>query len=196
VVIMKKTLENLTKAFIGESQARNRYTLYSKIAKKEDYLQIADIFITTADNEREHAKWLFRMIQDLRKEAGDVEAINVEAEAPLIMGSTAENLIAAIAGEHYENSEMYPEFADVAEDEGLDEVAVKLRAIGRAEEHHEARYKQLLNVVESGTVYEKDHEVQWLCTKCGYVHTATKPPLECPACKHGTKYYQILCEEY
>ncbi len=193
---MKKTLENLTKAFIGESQARNRYTLYSKIAKKEDYLQIADIFLTTADNEREHAKWLFRMIQDLRKEAGDVEAINVEAEAPLIMGSTAENIIAAIAGEHYENSEMYPEFADVAQEEGLDEVAVKLRAIGRAEEHHEARYKQLLNVVESGTVYEKDHEVQWLCTKCGYVHTAKKPPLQCPACKHGTKYYQILCEEY
>ena len=155
VFIMKKTLENLTKAFIGESQARNRYTLYSKIAKKEGYVQISDIFLTTADNEREHAKWLFRMIQDLKKEFGDVEQISVEAEAPLIMASTDENLIAAIAGEHYENSEMYPEFADVADEEGLDDIAVRLRAIGRAEEHHEERYKRLLFTVETETVLEK-----------------------------------------
>ena len=193
---MKKTLENLSKAFIGESQARNRYTLYSKIAKNEGYIQISDIFLITADNEREHAKWLFRIIQDLKKEFGDVDAVTVEAEAPLVMASTSENIKAAIAGEHYENSEMYPGFADVADDEGLDDVAVRLRAIGRAEEHHEARYKQLLDIVESGTVLEKDHEVDWVCTKCGYVHTAVKPPLKCPACDHESKYYEILCEEY
>ena len=193
---MKKTLENLSKAFIGESQARNRYTLYSKIAKNEGYVQISDIFLITADNEREHAKWLFRIIQDLKKEFGSVDAITVEAEAPLVMATTPENIKAAIAGEHYENSEMYPGFADVADDEGLDDVAVRLRAIGRAEEHHEARYKKLLDIVESDTVLEKDHEVKWVCTKCGYVHTAVKPPLKCPACDHPSKYYEILCEEY
>jgi rubrerythrin len=193
---MKKTLENLSKAFIGESQARNRYTLYSKIAKNEGYVQISDIFLITADNEREHAKWLFRMIQDLKKEFGDVDAVTVEAEAPLVMATTPENIKAAIAGEHYENSEMYPGFADVADNEGLDDVAVRLRAIGKAEEHHEARYKKLLDILESGTVLEKDHEVKWVCTKCGYVHTATQPPLKCPACDHASKYYEILCEEY
>jgi rubrerythrin len=193
---MKKTLENLSKAFIGESQARNRYTLYSKIAKNEGYVQISDIFLITADNEREHAKWLFRMIQNLKKEFGDVDAVTVEAEAPLVMTTTPENIKAAIAGEHYENSEMYPGFADVADAEGLDDVAVRLRAIGKAEEHHESRYKKLLDIVESGTVLEKDHEVKWVCTKCGYVHTAAKPPLKCPACDHASKYYEILCEEY
>jgi len=193
---MKKTLENLSKAFIGESQARNRYTLYSKIAKNEGYVQISDIFLIIADNEREHAKWLFRMIQNLKKEFGDVDAVTVEAEAPLVMATTPENIKAAIAGEHYENSEMYPGFADVADAEGLDDVAVRLRAIGKAEEHHEARYKKLLDIVESGTVLEKDHEVKWVCTKCGYVHTAAKPPLKCPACDHASKYYEILCEEY
>ena len=193
---MKKTLENLTKAFIGESQARNRYTLYSKIAKNEGYVQISDIFLTTADNEREHAKWLFRMIQDLKKDFGNVEEVTVEADAPLIMASTPENLISAIAGEHYENSEMYPEFADVADEEGLDDIAVRLRAIGHAEEHHEARYKQLLNIVEEGTVLKKDTEKEWLCSKCGYVHTGLTPPDKCPACDHPTKYYQILTEEY
>lgn len=105
---MKRTLENLTKAFIGESQARNRYTFYAKIAKKEGFEQISEIFLTTADNEREHAKWLFRLINDLRKEAGeDLSSILVDAEAPLTLGTTDENLIAAIEGEHYENSEMY-----------------------------------------------------------------------------------------
>ena len=193
---MKKTLENLSKAFIGESQARNRYTLYSKIAKNEGYVQISDIFLITADNEREHAKWLFRMIQNLKKEFGDVDAVTVEAEAPLVMATTPENIKAAIAGEHYENSEMYPGFADAADAEGLDDVAVRLRAIGKAEEHHESRYKKLLDIVESGTVLEKDHEVKWVCTKCGYVHTAAKPPLKCPACDHASKYYEILCEEY
>ena len=194
---MKKTLENLSKAFIGESQARNRYTFYSKTAKKEGYEQLADIFLVTADNEREHAKWLFRLIQELKEDSGeDLEALTVEAEAPLVLGTTADNLIAAIAGEHYEYSEMYPEFADVAEEEGLEDIAVRLRAIGRAEEHHEERYKKLLGEVEAGTMFKKDEEVKWLCRKCGYVHTGMEPPEKCPACDHPTKYYEILCEQY
>jgi rubrerythrin len=194
---MKKTLENLSKAFIGESQARNRYTLYSKTAKKEGYEQLADIFLVTADNEREHAKWLFRLIQELKEDSGeDLEALTVEAEAPLVLGTTADNLIAAIAGEHYEYSEMYPEFADVAEEEGLEDIAVRLRAIGRAEEHHEERYKKLLGEVEVGTMFKKDEEVKWICRKCGYVHTGMEPPEKCPACDHPTKYYEILCEQY
>jgi rubrerythrin len=194
---MKKTLENLSKAFIGESQARNRYTLYSKTAKKEGYEQLADIFLVTADNEREHAKWLFKLIQELKEDSGeDLEALTVEAEAPLVLGTTADNLIAAIAGEHYEYSEMYPEFADVAEEEGLEDIAVRLRAIGRAEEHHEERYKKLLGEVEAGTMFKKDEEVKWICRKCGYVHTGMEPPEKCPACDHPTKYYEILCEQY
>lgn len=194
---MKKTLENLSKAFIGESQARNRYTLYSKTAKKEGYEQLADIFLVTADNEREHAKWLFRLIQELKEDSGEnLEALTIEAEAPLVLGTTADNLIAAIAGEHYEYSEMYPEFADVAEEEGLEDIAVRLRAIGRAEEHHEERYKKLLGEVEAGTMFKKDEEVKWLCRKCGYVHTGMEPPEKCPACDHPTKYYEILCEQY
>ena len=194
---MKKTLENLSKAFIGESQARNRYTLYSKTAKKEGYEQLADIFLVTADNEREHAKWLFRLIQELKEDSGeDLEALTVEAEAPLVLGTTADNLIAAIAGEHYEYSEMYPEFADMAEEEGLEDIAVRLRAIGRAEEHHEERYKKLLGEVEAGTMFKKDEEVKWLCRKCGYVHTGMEPPEKCPACDHPTKYYEMLCEQY
>lgn len=194
---MKKTLENLSKAFIGESQARNRYTFYSKTAKKEGYEQLADIFLATADNEREHAKWLFRLIQELKEDSSeDLEALTVEAEAPLVLGTTADNLIAAIAGEHYEYSEMYPKFADVAEEEGLEDIAVRLRAIGRAEEHHEERYKKLLGEVEAGTMFKKDEEVKWLCRKCGYIHTGMEPPEKCPACDHPTKYYEILCEQY
>jgi len=194
---MKKTIENLTKAFIGESQARNRYTLYSKIAKKEGYEQIAEIFLITADNEREHAKWLFRLIKELKEKSGeDLEAITVEAEAPLTMGSTIDNLKAAIAGEHYENTEMYPEFADVAKEEGLEEISDRLLAIGHAEVHHEERYKKLLKEVEGGTVFKKDKDVKWSCRKCGYVHFGEEPPEKCPACDHPSKYYEIVCEEY
>ncbi|WP_370005801.1 rubrerythrin [Methanothermobacter sp. KEPCO 2] len=194
---MKRTLENLTKAFIGESQARNRYTFYAKIAKKEGFEQISEIFLTTADNEREHAKWLFRLINQLREEAGDEpESIVVDAEAPLILGSTDENLIAAIAGEHYENSEMYPEFADVAEEEGYPEIAKRLRAIGEAEKHHEERYRKLLKLVETGKVYSKDEPVVWVCRKCGYVHEGTEPPEKCPSCDHPARYFQVKCEEY
>ena len=130
---MKKTIENLAKAFIGESQARNRYTFYSKVAKKEGYEQIAEIFLITAENEREHASWLFKLINELKQKSGeDFSEIKVETVAPTVFGTTAENLKAAIAGENYEYTKMYPEFADIAEKEGFPEIAKRLRVIAKA----------------------------------------------------------------
>jgi len=194
---MKETIENLTKAFIGESQARNRYTFYAKIAKKDGYEQISEIFLITADNEREHAKWLFRLINELKKRSDeDLDEIHVEAAAPTILGTTADNLKAAITGEHYEYTEMYPEFADIAENEGLPEIAERLRAIAKAEEHHEERYKKLLAEVEGDTIFKKDEKVKWVCRKCGYVHEGEEPPEKCPSCDHPSNYFQIKCEKY
>jgi len=194
---MKETLKNLTKAFIGESQARNRYTFYAKIAKKEGFDQIAEIFLLTAENEREHAKWLFRLINELkRKNEEDLNEIEVEASAPTTLGSTAENLKAAIEGEHYENSEMYPGFADVAEEEGFQEIAKRLRAIAKAEEHHEERYKKLLLKVENNKVFKEEEKVYWVCRKCGYIHEGKEPPEECPSCSHPSNYFELKCENY
>ncbi len=194
---MKKTIENLTKAFIGESQARNRYTFYAKIAQKEGYDQIAELFLITADNEREHAKWLFRLINELKGKAGEeLKEISVEAAAPLTLGSTAENLQAAIDGENYEHTSMYPGFAQVAEEEGFPEIATRLRAIAKAEAHHEERYRKLLAQVQAGTVFKKPQSVTWVCRKCGYVHEGTEPPERCPSCNHEANYFQVKCEEY
>ncbi len=194
---MRRTLENLVKAFIGESQARNRYTFYANIAKKEGYEQIAEIFLLTAENEKEHAETLFELINNIKKKLGEpITEIKVEASAPLILGNTIENLKAAIAGENYEHTRMYPEFAEIAEKEGLPEVAVRLRAIAKAEEHHEERYRKLLKEVEAGTIFKKDKEVWWVCRKCGYVYYGKEPPEKCPSCGHSRNYFQVKCEEY
>lgn len=196
---MSETLKNLTKAFIGESQARNRYTMYAKTAEKEGYPQLAEIFLTTADNEREHAKWLFKMINGLKEEQGnpeELEEYTVEALAPTTWAGTAENLQAAINGENYENTEMYPEFADKAEEEGYPDIAKRLRAIAQAEVHHEGRYKKLLEEVQGGTMFEKREEKEWMCRKCGYVYKGATPPTECPSCNHPTQYFELKCEEY
>ena len=196
--IMKKTIKNLTKAFIGESQARNRYTIYSKIAKKEGYEQISSIFAETADQEREHAKWLFRMINELKKESGDnkYEEIIVEAEAPTTLGTTIENLQAAINGEHYEFENMYPEFAATAKEEGLDKIATRLMSIGKAEAHHEERYLKLLDELKKNAIFKKEEKTEWTCRKCGYVHLGTSAPTKCPACDHPQAYYQVKMEQY
>lgn len=192
-----KTIENLAKAFVGESQARNRYTFYSKTARNEGFEQIAEIFLTTADNEREHAKWLIRLINELKQKSGeDLSEIQVEAGVPTVLGTTAENLRAAIAGENYEYTKMYPEFADVAQKEGFLEIAVRLRAIAKAEQHHEERYKKILAHVEAGTVFKKSKPVYWVCRECGYVHFGTEPPEKCPSCDHERSFYQLKCEEY
>jgi len=193
---MSKTLENLTKAFIGESMARNRYTIYAKIAFKEGYDEISEIFLLTADNEREHAKWLFRMINDIKKNEGSPTEIKVEAEAPLILSNTIENIKGAIAGEHYEHASMYPEFADTAEKEGFKDVATRLRAIAVAEKHHEGRYKKLLKELEEGTFFKKKEKVVWVCRKCGYIHEGNEPPEECPSCNHEKAYFERQCEVY
>jgi len=194
---MKKTVENLAKAFIGESQARNRYTLYAKVAKKEGYEQLSEIWLNTAENEREHAKWAMRMINSLKEEADeDLSEITVEADAPTILGDTVDNLKASIEGETYEYTEMYPEFADTAEEEGYEDIAERLRAIGRVEEHHEERFTRILKEVEAGTVFKKTSAVKWVCRKCGYIHEGTEPPEKCPSCDHPTEYFEILCEEF
>ena len=194
---MRKTIENLMKAFIGESMARNRYTFYAKVAKKEGYEQIAEIFTITAENEKEHAETLFELINELKRKACEkLDEIRVEVAAPTILGNTVENLKAAIAGENYEHTTMYPEFADIAEKEGLNEIAAKLRAIAVAEKHHEERYRKLLKEVEGGTAFKKDKKVYWVCRKCGYVHYGEEPPEICPSCHHSRNYFQIKCEEY
>jgi len=191
------TIKNLAKAFVGESQARNRYTFYAKIAKKEGYEQIAEVFLITAENEREHASKIFKFINELKEKTGEkLEEIKVDVVVPATLGSTIENLRAAIAGENYEHTRMYPEFAEVAEREGFADIAERLRAIARAEEHHEERFRKLLKEVEAGTVFRKDREVWWVCRECGYVYYGKEPPEECPSCGHPRSYFQIKCEEY
>ena len=193
---MEQTLKNLCKAFIGESQARNRYTFYSKIAKKEGYEQIAEIFLITADNEREHAKKLFDHIQELKKDAENPDEIQVESSVPTTFGTTIENLKAAINGENHEYTSMYPEFADTAKEENLLQISNRLRAIAIAEQHHEERFKKLLKQIKDATIFKKDKEIQWVCRECGYIHVGKEPQKNCPSCDHEKAFYQVKCEEY
>jgi rubrerythrin len=190
---MSETITNLTKAFIGESQARNRYTFYASTARKEGYEQISEIFLLSADNEREHAKKLLQTIISLK---GELNELTVEASAPLVLGTTAENLKAALAGENYEHTTMYPQFADTAEKEGLPDVAKRLRAIAVAEKHHEERYQKLLKQVEAGTVFKKEQDTWWVCRECGYMHFGKEAPEKCPSCDHPQSFYQVKCEGY
>lgn len=189
-------MNNLAQAFIGESMARNRYTIYAKIAKKEGYEQIAAIFTETAEQEREHAKWLMRLINGLEEQNGKKAEIKVEAEVPTVIGTTAENLRAAIQGENHEYTKMYPDFADEANNENLPEIAGRLRAIARAEAHHEERYKKLLTEFEAGALFQKDEETVWVCRQCGYEHRGKSAPEACPACGHPQGYYQVKAEVY
>jgi len=191
-----KTIENLAKAYCGECQARNRYTFYSKVATKEGLNQIADIFTETAEQEREHAKQLFVLIKELKEKYHIKTETKVETEVPVIYGSTRQHLEAAIAGEHFEYSKMYPDFANVAEKEGFLDIAKRLRAITVAETHHEERYKKLLSGLKEGTLFKKTKEVVWICMKCGYMHKGKTPPKECPSCGHPTNYFKIKDESY
>ena len=194
---MQKTIQNLTKAFIGESQARNRYSFYAKVARKEGFEQIAEIFLQTAEQEKEHAKRLFEHIQELKKKTKEkLNEIKVEFSAPTTYGNTIENLKAAIAGENYEYTSMYPEFAKVAEKEGLIKIANRLRAIAVAEKHHEERYKKLLKEVKEDAIFKKKKKIWWVCMECGYVHFGKQPPTKCPSCDHPKSFYQVKCENY
>jgi len=189
------TTEHLAQAFIGECMARNRYTMYAKAARTDGYEQIGGIFLETAENEREHSKWFFNMMNQAGAKQG-MAKIKVESEVPNVLGNTAMNLKAAIAGEHYENSEMYPEIAEVAEKEGFNDVGTRVRMIAKAEGHHESRYQKLLKELEGGTLFKKGKKVSWVCRECGYVHDGLEPPMKCPSCDHLKAFYQVLSENY
>jgi rubrerythrin len=187
---MQKTLENLAKAFIGESQARNRYTMYARVAKEEGYEEIAANFSLTADQEAEHAKWLMTMIGELKAGSHDYDEIKVEAVAPTVLSDTKTNLSAAIQGENYEYEKMYPEFADVADSEGLSQVAYRLRAIAKAEENHEDRFKTFLSYLQSDSVFKSEEEEVWVCRQCGYMHKGKSPVGKCPSCGHPQSFFE------
>ena len=184
-----KTEKNLLKAFAGESQARNRYTFFASVAKKEGFIQISNIFLETADNEREHAKVFFKYL-----EGGDAEIVaNYPAGR---IGTTSENLLSAADGEKLEWSSLYPEFGGVAREEGFEDIADSFKEIAEVEGYHERRYRKLLKNVEDGKVFVKDKSIKWKCGNCGYVHEGDGAPDECPACKHGREYFEIWVENY
>ncbi len=190
-----KTLENLMKAFAGESQARNRYTFYASVAKKEGYEQISAIFKETADNEKEHAEVFFKHI--IEGMAGELPVmVLVDADYPVDLRGTKENLKAAAAGENEEWTELYPTFADVAEKEGFKAVAESFRQIAKVENRHEARYLKLLENIEAGKVFKRDEKVLWKCGNCGYILEAKEAPEQCPACKHSMAYFELFVENY
>jgi rubrerythrin len=184
-----KTEKNLLTAFAGESQARNRYTYFASEARKAGLEQISAIFTETADNEKEHAKVFFKHLQ-----GGEVE---IQWPFPAgVIGDTAANLDAAAAGERYEHSTMYPEFAKIATEEGFADVARSFRAIADVEKQHEKRYNELLANVREGKVFKKDEVVTWKCRNCGYVHTGREAPDLCPACAHERAFFELLAENW
>lgn len=168
-----KTEANLNTAFAGESMARNKYTYYASQAKKEGYEQIADIFLETAENEKEHAKLWFKALHD--------------GKVP----KTIENLKDAAAGENYEHTTMYADFAKEAREEGFDEIAKLFEMVGGIEKHHEERYLALLKNIEEGIVFKKDQVVMWKCRNCGYIHVGTEAPEVCPVCKHAKSFFEV-----
>ncbi len=184
-----QTEKNILTAFAGESQARNRYTYFASQAKKDGFVQISDIFTETANQEKEHAKRLFKLL-----EGGAVE---IQASYPAgVIGTTAENLIAGAAGENYEWTDMYPSFAKVARGEGFGEVADIFESIAVAEKQHEKRYLALLANVNNGTVFKKAESVTWRCINCGYLHEGPEAPDECVACAHEQKHFELLGENW
>lgn len=184
-----QTEKNLLASFAGESQARNRYEFFAKQAKKEGFEQISAIFAETADNEKQHAKAFFKHLQ-----GGDVE---VTATYPAgVIGTTAENLAASAEGENHEWTVLYKEAAEVADSEGLPEVATTFRQIAKVEEQHENRYRALLKNIEDGKVFERDEPVKWKCRNCGYVHEGKAALEMCPACQHPKAHFEIKDENY
>lgn len=171
-----KTEKNLWTAFAGESQARNKYTYFASVAKKEGYEQIAEIFTKTAENEKEHAKMWFKALGEL--------------------GDTAQNLLHAAEGENYEWTDMYEGFAKTAEEEGFRELAQKFRLVGAIEKHHEERYRALLHNLETAQVFEKSEVKVWECRNCGHIAVGTKAPEVCPACNHPQSYFELREENY
>ncbi|MBT8349783.1 MAG: rubrerythrin family protein [Deltaproteobacteria bacterium] len=184
-----QTEKNILTAFSGESQARNRYSYFTSKAKKEGYVQIASIFEETANQEKEHAKRLFKLL-----EGGEVEVTGAFPAG--VIGTTVENLKGAAAGENYEHTIMYPDFAKVARDEGFDAVAGIFEAIAVAEKQHEKRYNDLVANIEAGRVFKREEKVVWRCRNCGYLHEGTEAPDTCPACDHPQAHFELLGENY
>ena len=184
-----KTEQNLLKAFAGESQARNRYEFFVKVAREEGYQQIANIFQKTADQEKQHAKRFFKFL-----EGGDTE---ITASYPAgKIGTTSENLKAAVMGENDEWTKLYPEFARIAQEEGFPQIATAFKMIAKVEAEHEKRYLKLLKNIEDGTVFKKKEKVKWVCSNCGYVHEGEKALDNCPACQHPMAYFELYEENY
>lgn len=184
-----KTEKNILTAFAGESQARNRYTFFASVAKKEGYVQISKVFEETANQEKEHAKRLFKFL-----EGGDVE---VTAAFPAgVIGTTEQNLLAAAGGEDHEWQEMYPEFAQVANEEGFKEIAAVMLNIAVAEKQHSKRFKGLRDNILNKKVFKKDQKVRWVCANCGFVHEGDSAPEKCPACAHAQAYFEVLAENW
>jgi rubrerythrin len=191
-----KTLECVARAYLGESQARNRYTFYAKIAADEGFEQIAAILRETADQEKEHAKKLFGIMQTLKKKENVAELKIDGVGVALDFGTTLENLKAAAAGEKHENQIMYPDFAKIADSEGNKDISVAFNTIKLAEVHHEERYMKLIKEVEGKTVFKKAKKTSWVCRECGYEHSNIEPPEKCPLCGKPKSFYQVKAEEY
>lgn len=184
-----RTEQNLMKAFAGESQARNRYNYFASVAKKEGYEVIAKFFNETAENERQHAKQFFKFL-----EGGMVEF--TAAYPAGIIGTTAQNLLAAAEGEYEEWSDLYPEFAKIAEEEGFSKVAAKFLRVANVEKEHEARYRALLQTVEAKEVFRKAEAQVWRCRECGYEHVGLEAPVVCPICEHPQAFFEIKCDKF
>ncbi len=184
-----QTEKNILTAFAGESQARNRYTYFASKAKKDGFVQISTIFEETANQEKEHAKRLFKLL-----EGGEVE---ITASFPAgVIGTTLENLQEAAGGENYEHTVMYPEFAKTAMEEGFKDIASIFTAIAIAEKQHEKRYNDLAANIKAGKVFKRDEKVTWRCRNCGYIHEGTEAVDECPACAHKQPHFELLGENY
>jgi len=184
-----QTEQNLLKAFAGESQARNRYTFFASVARKEGYEQIANVFTETAFNEQEHAKVFFKYL-----EGGDAEVTAVYPAG--IIGDTRANIQAAAEGEKLEWSKIYADFEEIARKEGFHQIASSFKRIAEVEGFHEARYRKLAENIDNGEVFKKKSTVKWHCTNCGYIHEGPEAPDVCPACKHSRSYYELLAENY
>ena len=190
-----KTAENLLKAFAGESQARNSYTYFASIADKEGYKQMRNIFIETADNEKEHAKRFWKFL--LEGIEGELPVmIEITADFPVAQGSTLNNLKYAAGGEREEWSDLYPAFAQVADEEGFPEIAAAFRMIAKAEVAHEIRFNKLADNIENGTVFKKGENIKWKCGNCGYIHEGDSAPELCPACIHPQAHFEVFAETY
>ncbi len=186
-----KTLENLMKAFAGESQARMRYTYFASVAGKEGYKQIQNIFSETAENEKEHAKVFMKLALE-HLDGENPAPVDINATYPFSYGDTVANLKSAAAGEHEEAELDYPAFAATAKEEGFPDIAARFNLIAKVEKHHEMRYRSLLKNIEDGTVFKKDGKVYWKCLNCGYIHEGDAAPALCPACQHPQAYFQLL----